>query len=348
MINPMNSAERTKLIASVFLKSSKIYFRTRRNSRDEEVIADLQSLLDRNLIDHTDMYNFLNENAFRFPDHFYEEVLWWMILQVKDMIMQDDFMCIFCSQLMFCHESDIYQMFGHMIEKIPIDNLELSNIVDMYGEDRATECMNKRSINDIGIELINTDDYKILKSFDFFKDYVLSRIDELNGTHDMDAIYNVLRFVGPNDQIREYIEAEICFNKYIVLPKVLQCMEGVPNEENKYIIDIYEQYTQESVSIDDKYVAYIAYLNGIRINFKNSNVIFSFEKFAKFHSSNTTPDVYYSFLKNKKSFQKKYKKLKDNNFSDIALFEEQVDKFDQFVTSIPEMLSKMIAIQEHN
>lgn len=349
----MDSTDKHNLIISVLMsiKGNSIVIG---DISEEKIISKYQSFLDADIINCEDMYTFLKSYTFGLPRYFSNSVIRWMITQIAYLVTSSDVERMIDSNLSLVCESEIYETFRDIILELPFDTLPILRIYELYGEDKTTEHMNNLSIDCIANELIS-DGIDHDKELDlFFRDYLLNRLDEIKALDDIESIYNIFSIIGEHILIDEQFEAAIITRKYSVLELILEKSSmGMDDDRHRYIVNMYEQITGESICIGtDIYTTYIYVFHCGKRPWKNycgkimiHKLFFNLTRDGTLYGLGADMREEARQLSDaRKSFETRYTNISHNT----SLFEEEAEKFDKLTKQIEKFVSKLVCIETKN
>lgn len=362
----MNSEEKGQLIFGSFSTYSGITGHVELS--DEMIIEKLQSYLDRNIIDHNDMHVLLQKTKF-YVHVSYPTAVMWMIRQVQHLITTDDMhKILYESQLIPDFRNELMEIFPDLLSDMPMDGIPPMILYNTHGEDNTREHLDNLSLKKVVDALFPHDICTSSKSYDFFKDYLLNRIDELIDEDDIYMAYRLMAIVDIHTVIDEYIVNQIQKNKYYVMSSIMrffieikeikrmyahnQFIEPAESTYIPHIIQLYEETTGNTLSSEENHYMYMNMIVAEkRIHFKRHLTEMHIPKYAKLQifrrialADVENSDFISTFVGLKSqitSILDTGKELNNNNFNDIQLLQTEVEKFGQLMTDISTFMQEI-------
>lgn len=321
----------------------------------EQNINNIQSLIDKEIIDLNDLYVFVKQyiSSDKWILHrcyIYNPILLWMTEQIDELLTDDDVRLIYNTFDLSNYDTSKRERFLNLS---PQEKTIMINVFISLGEDEFINYLYTQSLDQITWRMRR--DNVILVNNTAIKKHVLDRIDELRDMHNIEAIFHALYFIGNCDSINQLIVEEILFNKYNVLAFILY--RGWDNSEYvKHMISIYLQTTNEKYLVNDDPIAiyigvrsaspeysqtcdYISnicmkkylskcLLDGIRDGSVNSMIA---KQINEMRSRYTT-------------LSDSFKNMEKNNFMDIVQLESEAIRFNQLLEEMSTFITKLIEI----
>lgn len=350
----MESSDKTRLILSVFFGEPAFDNQTIKIRDCDNVIDDLEELLNQNILELENIYQFLRIQKFILYELYHKELLWEMIMMVKDFITKEDVLVILQTHTTQAHLQRLFDAFAHLMNNIPIENISINQYVELHSEEQLIIWLDKQSIETIVRKWTSYDDDSEEEENTFMKDYVLNRIDEITNIRNMYVISALICLVGPHELIDEQIEFEILNHKYNVLSHIIHKMNEDNHCEysigNNYIQSVYERIVGEIVDHD----RYAMYYNVCKQRNSFGYGIFYDGKVAiyRFFIQLERCDLSEELLDESELLRERFDSI-INNFYDIlipthfkntVLVEEQVNEFEKLTADIRDFMHRIIDI----
>lgn len=347
----MSSSEKYGLIVSIFFGEPTFDDRFIKLCDVNDVINKLELLLDQNIIELENIYQYLHIQKFALHESHHNKILWELIVMVKDFITEEDVRHILKIQKTQNDRQRVFDTFGYMMSNIPIEEMSIDQYVKLHTEDQLIVWLDEQTIETIA-RWWSTHD---AEDNTFLKRYVLNRIDEITSIRNMCVISALICLVGPHKLIDEQIESNIFSYKCDVLSHVI----GTTYNENylnsavgdNYIRSVYERIVGETQYNQDRYAMYCDVCQHIfvyrgRKCYDGKVVIYGL--FYQLEKNNLSEDLLTEF----ELLHERLGSIIDlfNNtliptfFEDTALVEEQVDKFEKLTADIRDFMHRIIDI----